>query len=1070
MPEVVRHTRPRKKRRSRRADTRIPALILFIAFIVIVIIISPTEPIQQAFNASGTGESAYKGLVITEVMSDNNSALPDDSGAFSDWVEITNTSEGFINLDGITLSDRSDKAIFLFPEHILAPGESVLVYCDGTNQNVYGNGAYHAKFKLASIGDSVFLFNPTGYVIDSVVVPTLNMNEAYARMEDGTFTLTEQFSPGHPNTEEGHVQYLSTYTIQANTLRINEIMAAPRSGLRDENGELQDWIELYNAGSERIYLKNYCLSDNENNLAKWFFPENAYIEPGQYYIVFCSGLNLDGAATGYPHTNFGLSAEGETVTLANALGQLVDRVSYENISVDCSYGRDEETGHWKLFTLATPGVANNQDGIARADDYLRALNRSKVYISEVMSSNDYVTAIAGEDNTDWVEIYNAGTELVNLSGWGLSDNINWPRKWQFPDGTYISPGEYKIVLLDGSVSAGSDASRLHSSIKLARAGGETLTLSDASGYVLDKLYLPEIPTDYSYGRTFGLGGFFYYDGPTPGATNPAGFRGFTAAPVFVTVGGLYNSDVTVDITVPEGTTVRYTLDGSVPTLTNSTVYTGPFVIKDTTAVRARAFGTGLQPSSTISATYVLKTYYTMPVVCLVTDPDGLWNGQSGIFSVGDGNDLLQYENIPFRNPTPLYRKLKENGVRVGAYAEMFDNETNEVIFSQGVEFGLIGQYSLDMPQKSLKVIAKARYGSKYINGKLFEDREFTQYRAFVLRNSGNDCVWTRMVDGVQSRLVDKTGTTVIHQAWRPVIVYINGRYWGHYNLRERVGEHFIAQHEGLSLEEASSIDVLESNGTSSSQINNGSNEEWKEFIKTVKTLSPGKNPEDLQYILDRVDVDNYFDYVIFESYFANTDSGNIRYYKVPGGKWKWIMYDMDYGLFDSTSNGIQNYLYPKGHGANNDIDNSLILKLLENSEMFDKFMTRFGEIFNIITTDVMLEEINTCYAILEPEMDMHFARWAEYNLKSIAVDQPQSKDGALRYWKTRVERLRNVARKRPAYCWRQVAEWFGLTDKEMEKYFGPIPLMSEAVTWNSEKQKDQAMTYLYGKNWKKLYE
>ncbi|MBR5232199.1 MAG: lamin tail domain-containing protein [Clostridia bacterium] len=1068
MPQTVERTQT-KKRRGHKADIRIPAVIFFLAFIVFAVIVAPKAPIQQAFNADGTGGGAYTGLVISEVMASNSSALPDDNGSFSDWVEIANRSDKPIDLEGVTLSDRSDKAIFLFPAHILQPGEKLIVFCDGVNQNTLNNGAYHAKFKLSSIGESVFIFNPTGYVIDSVDFPTLNMNEVYARNEDGTFSLTDQYSPGYENSEEGHVEYLSAHTIEASALRINEIMAAPRSGLRDENGELQDWIELYNASDKRIYLNNYALSDNADNLLKWFFPKDAYIEPGQYYIVFCSGLDLDGAETGYPHTNFGLAAEGETVTLSNSLGQLVDRVKYETLSVDCSYGRDDKTNTWKEYTLATPGAANDDKGIARADEYLRALNNSKVYISEVMSSNDRVSAIAGEEYTDWVEIYNAGTEAVDLSGWGLSDNINWPRKWQFPQGLNIWPGEYKIVLLDGSASPGTDSSHVHSSIKLTREGGETLTLSDSTGYVLDKLYLPEIPTDYSYGRTWGLSGFFYYDGPTPGADNTVGFKGFAATPAFVTKGGLYGSDVTVEIDVPIGTTVRYTLDGSTPTLANSTEYTGPFVIQDTKAVRARAFEGDLQPSPVISATYVLKTYYTMPVVCLVTDPDGLWNGQTGIFSVGDGNDILQYTGIPFRNPTPLYRIQKENGVRVDAYGEMFDNETGEVIFSQGLEFGLIGQYSLDMPQKSLKVVAKARYGSKYIEGKLFEDRDFTQYRAFVLRNSGNDCVWTRMVDGVQSRLADKTGTTVIHQAWRPVIVYLNGRYWGHYNLRERVGEHFVAQHEGLSLEAAETITVLEGNGTASSQVNNGSNAEWKTFIAKVKTLSPGKNKADLQYILDNVDVDNYFDYVIFESYFANTDSGNIRFYKVPGDKWKWIMYDMDYGLFSSTSNGISNYLNPKGHGANDDISNVLILKLLENKEMFNRFMTRFGEIFRLLNTDTMIREINACYAILEPEMDMHFGRWAESNLKSIAADQPQSKDGSLRYWNTRVERLRNVARKRPAYCWRQVAEWFKLSDKEMESYFGPIPLIGQDATWDSEKQKDQAMTYLYGKNWQKLY-
>lgn len=1066
MPQLVR-SRKKTQRRPRRHDFRTPLLVLFIAFILFMIAVSPLEPVQQAMNAEGASTGGYKGLVISEVMSANGSALPDDHGAFPDWVEIRNISDTAIDLKDVSLSDRSDKAKFIFPAHVLQSGESVIVFCDDTNQNTYG-APYHAKFKLSSTRDSVFMFNPGGYGIDSVEVPTLNVNESYARMDDGSFTITDQYSPGYENTEDGHILYLSRYTIKSETLRINEIMAAPRSGLRDEDGDLSDWIEIYNAGSERIDLSNYALSDNEEKLSKWFFPQGAFIDPGQYYVVFCSGKDRAGTETGFPHTNFGLSAEGETVTISNALGQLVDRVQYDNIPVDCTYAYNEELGIWEICTLGTPGEKNDAQGAARADAYLRAINRSKVYISEVMASNDKVVAASASKNGDWVEIFNDSHETVDISGWGLSDNINWPRKWQFPEGTLIWPGEHKIVMLDGTGVADTGGT-LHATFKLARAGGETVTLSDSTGYVLDKMYLPEIPTDYSYGRTFGMGGFFYYDAPSPGAANGTGFTGFTPAPAFVTAGGLYDSNIQVEITVPAGTFVYYTLDGSLPTVNNGTLYTEPFELRDTAAVRARAFQTGQQPSSTISTTYVLKTYYTLPVVCLVTDPDGLWNDQTGIFAAGAGIDLKSYERIRFENPTPLYRIQKENGARVESHAEMFET-TGDVVFSQGVEIGLIGQYSLDMPQKSIKLISRAKYGSKYINAAVFPDREFTQYRSLVLRNSGNDCVWTRMVDGVQSRLVDQINTSVIHQAWRPVIVYINGRYWGHYNLRERVGEYFVAQHEGLALEDAHTIDILESNGTASSQVNNGSNAEWKEFIATVKTLSPGKNEADLQYIIDRVDIDNYFDYVIFESFFANTDTGNIRFYKVPGGKWKWILYDMDYGLFNSSANGIGNYLNPKGHGNADDIDNSLILKLLENEDMFERFMYRFGEIFNFFTTDVMLEQINECYAILEPEMDMHFDRWASENLKSIDVDQPQTKDGCIRYWNQRVERLRNVVRKRPAFCWRQVAEWFKLTDAEMEKYFGPIPRIPEEATWNTETAKDKDMTYLYGKNWQKLYQ
>ena len=186
-------------------------------------------------------------------------------------------------------------------------------------------------------------------------------------------------------------------------------------------------------------------------------------------------------------------------------------------------------------------------------------------------------------------------------------------------------------------------------------------------------------------------------------------------------------------------------------------------------------------------------------------------------------------------------------------------------------------------------------------------------------------------------------------------------------------------------------------------------------------------------------MDNYFDYQILEAFFANTDVGNIRYYKVPGGKWRWIMYDMDYGLFNSAANGVSATLHPKGAGDRRIFDNTLILKLLENAQMRDKYLRRFGEIFQFFTTDVMLAQIQECYDILEPEMTMHFAQWAAHNLKSIDVDQPQTIDGCLRYWNARVDRMRNVVRKRPTICWDQVKDWFKLSDAQMIEYFGKRP-------------------------------
>ncbi len=165
--------------------------------------------------------------------------------------------------------------------------------------------------------------------------------------------------------------------------------------------------------------------------------------------------------------------------------------------------------------------------------------------------------------------------MQDISSWGLSDNLAWPRKWQFPQGTSIWPGEYKVILMDKSKTPGTNAAILHANHALKRAGGEVVTLSDNTGRILDRMILPEIPTDISYGRTLGQEGFFYYDSPSPGGANGTGFVGFAKKPAFVEPGGLYKKSLSVSIQVPEGTQVRYTLDGSIPTVSKGADYVAP---------------------------------------------------------------------------------------------------------------------------------------------------------------------------------------------------------------------------------------------------------------------------------------------------------------------------------------------------------------------------------------------------------------------------------------------------------------------------------------------------------------
>lgn len=1032
----------KRRYRSNKLGSRLPLILLLLGILVLMVIITPKNKIMPA-----------DGIRISEVMTDNDSAYPDERGAFGDWIELENYANEPVLLDGIGLSDREDRILFVFPENAnqqLPPGGRICIFADGTNRDVPGN-TMHAKFRISGQKGETLYLTRNGVLIQELKVPRMNPDESYALMdESGIYERTDYYSPGYPNSVGGHYAYVDSFKVARGLLVFSEIMPSPRGPVsRDGDGEVNDWVELYNASDEDINLGNMALSDDPAKPFKWIFPENAVIRAGGYYLVYCSGKDIIDQK-GFAHTNFSINSQEETLVLTTLVGERIDEITVRNLDKDTSWGLVPGTlTEWQVYTEPTPGHPNNDVGKAKADEYMRAINYSGVYVTEVMASAATITPFSGMPACDYVEIYNSSSQPVDLSGWGLSDNIGWPLKWTFPQGTSIFPGECKVIMLDGSEEAGTNANRLHASFSLARSGGEMITFSDANGYILDKIYLPEIPTDISYGRTLGVNGFFYYDAPTPGALNGHGFSGFSQRPVFSLESGLYWGSISVTIDVPENTTVRYTLDGSIPTIENGFIYYPGCEdltdFSDTKVVRARAFQAGRQPSETVTASYIVNKYHQMDVVSLVCDPFELWDEQTGLLS--DAPDLKYYsdpstavvnkEKIPFK--TPVYRnwgKIDRPG-----YVELFHYETGDVYISQGIKMDLMGAYSLDMPQKSFKIRAQAAYGEKFFNYPLFEDRDYEFYKSFTLRNSGNDNVWTRVADGLQTRLVDKylNQDVMMTLAWRPVAVYLNGTYWGHYNLRERKDRFSIGQFEGVDLEDKETLESINIIRAGWDAVQ-GTNTEYRAMLKEIDQLSPNTKPEDLQYLYDHIDIENYIEWFAVKMYFGDSDPGNIMFYKMPqeGSKWKCLLFDLDYGLYNSEFNSPKSYLKTSGMGQQN-VNNTIFRKMMESDEIRDKFLTRLGEILQTLTTDVMLAELDACVAMVEPELTMHYGRWAQYKEPAINVDSPTSPEGYLRYWASRVDRLRNVICKRPHFLWKFVQEQFGLSNEEMIHYFGEQP-------------------------------
>lgn len=375
-----------KRKKKNRSHGVVPLLIMFIAVLAVMYFIFPKQAGRHV------GSVIYDGLVISEVMAANNSAVPDENGEFHDWLELYNGTGADLDMEGIMLTNRTDRITFPFPAYTLKAGERVIVFASDSYQLDLSK-PFHGKFKISSAGDHIYLYDPDMYLIDELATPTMTADTSYSLSsvdEDGVryYETTSFYSPGFENSEEGFIAYRYENAIEGGDLVINEVCPDPAIGIPDEDGEIVDWIELKNNTDHPFSLTGYYLSDKENKPMKWRFPDGATIPAGGYYLVYCSGKDKL-QQNGIPHSNFSISAERETIVLSDSHGRLVDRVSIENIPEDQSYGRSD-VGDWRLFQLTTPGQPNNIAGQAQAESIYRAYNFTGVIISEVVASNDNV--------------------------------------------------------------------------------------------------------------------------------------------------------------------------------------------------------------------------------------------------------------------------------------------------------------------------------------------------------------------------------------------------------------------------------------------------------------------------------------------------------------------------------------------------------------------------------------------------------------------------------------------------------------------------------------------------------
>ncbi|OQX76000.1 MAG: hypothetical protein B6D64_10645 [Bacteroidetes bacterium 4484_276] len=614
-------------------------------------------------------------------------------------------------------------------------------------------------------------------------------------------------------------------------------------------------------------------------------------------------------------------------------------------------------------------------------------------INEFCAINESVIHDEFGEYDDWIEFYNFGEDTVDLNGTYITDDISQPQKWQFDESILVLPDSFALIWADGDPEQGVN----HLGFKLSGGGEEIALFTPDSVLLIDSKVFGPQTEDYSMGRQPDGGSIWnYFDQPTPGSSNDKpGLFGVTPAPEFSVPGGFYEDDFTVELSVDlESAIIYYTLDCSDPT-ESSAIYSSTIFVEASTVIRARAFKDGWLAGPVATATYLFDPDYSLDVISLVTQHDNFW-GSSGIY----------------QNPY--------SGVEKPIHFEYF-TASGEPGFN--IDLGVKIHSPDSRQQKSLRFYARSQYGDNEIDYKIFDDIDITTFKRLILRNGGNDGLEkgkTQIRDPLSHIVYGQIDPEYARSSYKPVNVFLNGQYWGIYNLRERQDIHYIESHFGEDDIDFLEFDAQEPNLRHAIEGNWQNFDSLKDFIIT-KDLSVDVN---YQVVKNWMDIENFVDYQIFETFIGNQDwlSNNIKFWRPrrPDGKWKWVLWDTEYGLalfYPGHTIGYPSFNFLNmnltwgGWGSG---DHTYLLRnLVENPEFLEYFNIRFADLLNteLMENGNIVDVTDSLQNLLAPDVQHQFSRWG---------------GGIVSGWETRIQEIEDFTNGRPHYIRRHIIDKFGL--------------------------------------------
>ena len=774
---------------------------------------------------------------------------------------------------------------------------------------------------------------------------------------------------------------------------INEFLASNVFSGTDEEGDSEDWVELHNLGAAEVRLKDHALTDDPALPLKWIFPDVA-IPPGGYLRVWLSGKDrfvpppevIAGDAGVFAFEPDIIEHEAEWRYLVadpagsgppagwNTVG--FNDAAFSVGRAGFGYGDDDDftdvpAGTTAVFIRKTFAIADPTNlktlvlEVDFDDGFVAYLNGTRT-----------AAANFGQGNPTFASVATAGREAGSPQRYDL-----------MPFRGALRSGENVLALVGlNTNSNSSDLSLhpalgtiplvLHTSFKLENEG-EYLGFNDPTGKVLDEVVFPRQTEDHSYGRSpNGTGPWVYFLTPSPEASNEGMTfpEPFSSNVAFEPPAGKYPAgplDVTISVEPAALSEIRYTTDGSIPTV-SSAPYAGPIRITSNTVFRAAGFISGERSTRVVSRSYFLGGTLALPIISISMDP-------------------ADYATV--HNTSGASGRLSE---RAG-FLEIFDSDGAP---GPATGFGLrlhggAGRGGDFNTKKAYKCYFRSSYGDPKLNYPMIPDTPVTKFDKLVLRSGFNDAFRTNgnaayIRDQLIRDLQLQMGGLTAHGSW--FNLYVNMRYRGVYNVVERMDEEFLQDYTGEKL-----WDVMKTGN----DVLFGENTEWERLHSFI---TPNDLSQDAVYeqAAAMVDLENFTGYMILNTWAQNHDWPHNNWYaarrRTPEGRWIFLSWDAEFGIG----------LIPSGYTAD-----SLTFALGQGGYLRDCLQ---GLIENAGYRDFFASEVDRhiFFSLRPANVQTHIERLRA----AIAPDMPeevQLTGNTLAQWQNNINTTRTFAGNRSAF-------------------------------------------------------